>query len=64
MSSLEIAQLVELLAQGFDVEEAAITESMVGDLRGSVPVGQLVEEIGLAIAIHRRRGGKSKSRQE
>ena len=60
---MEIPYLLDLLDQGFDVEEAAITESMLSEFKGSVPVHQLIEEIGLAIAIHRRWVHEPKSRQ-
>ena len=34
--------------------EAVIAERMLRDYGGTIPDAQLVEEIGLAIAIHRR----------
>ena len=57
---MEIPHLLNLIDHGFALEEAAITESLVGAFRCSVPIGQLIEEIGLAIAIHRRWAGKSR----
>ncbi len=42
------------LGTTFSPAEAAIAEKLLRKLHGTIPDRQLVEEIGLAIAIHRR----------
>jgi len=44
-----------LLDAELDVDDAAIAERMLRKLAGTIPDAQLVEEIGLAIAIQRLR---------
>ena len=46
--------MIAALGTRFDAAEAAIVKHMLRDYGGSVPDRQLVEEIGLALAIHRR----------
>ena len=43
------------LGEIFDADERAIAERLIGEHAGTIPDRQLLEEIGLAIAIHRRR---------
>lgn len=43
------------LGEIFDADERAIAERLIGERTGTIPDRQLIEEIGLAIAIHRRR---------
>ncbi len=38
----------------FDTDEAAIAEKLLREYGGRIPDKQLIEEIGLAVAIHRR----------
>ena len=46
--------VVARLETRFTPEEAAIAELLLHDLSGCIQHAQLIEEIGLAIAIHRR----------
>ena len=46
--------MIAALGTRFDADEAEIVERMLREHGGSVPDPQLVEEIGLAIAVHRR----------
>ena len=46
--------MVAALDTRFDAAEAAIVERMLREYSGSVPDEQLISEIGLALAIHRR----------
>ena len=48
--------VIAALGDRFDPDEAAIVERMLHEHSGTVPDAQLIEEIGLAIAVHRRRG--------
>ena len=45
--------VIAALGDVFDPDEAAIAEEMLRDLAGTMPDRQLIEAIGLAIAIHR-----------
>ena len=45
-----IARLDEILNE----DEQAIAERLIRDYAATIPPKQLIEEIGLAIAIHRR----------
>ena len=38
----------------FDADEAAIAERLLREYGGTIPDAQLLDEIGLAVAIHRR----------
>ena len=38
----------------FDADEAAIAERLLREYGGTIPDDQLLDEIGLAVAIHRR----------
>ena len=51
---MDVAAVIAALDTHFDPDEAAIAERMLREYGGSIPDVQLVEEIGLAIAIHRR----------
>lgn len=54
--SVDYHRLVALLVEtGLGDDESFIAADMINRLRGSIPDRQLVEEVGLAIAIHRRR---------
>jgi hypothetical protein len=46
---------IDALASTFSADEVAIIERMLRDLNGTIPDAQMVEEIALALAIHRRR---------
>jgi hypothetical protein len=51
---MDVESLIAELGTRFDADEAAIAERMLREYGGIVADGQLVEEIGLAIAIYRR----------
>ena len=51
---MDVAAVIAALDTHFDPAQAAIAERMLREHGGSIPDVQLVEEIGLAIAIHRR----------
>ena len=51
---MDIDAVIAALGTRFDPAEAAIAEHMLREHGGTVPDPQLVEEIGLAIAVHRR----------
>ncbi len=53
---MDIAAVIAALDTRFDPDEAAIAEGMLREHAGTVPDAQLIEEIGLAIAVYRRRG--------
>ena len=38
----------------FDADEQKIAEKLLREYGGTIPDAQLIEEIGLAVAIHRR----------
>lgn len=48
--------LIESLGTVFDADEAALIERLLREYAGTVPDAQLVSEVGLALAIHRRTG--------
>ena len=52
---MDIEAVVAALSKRFTSDEAALVEDMLRRLAGTIPDAQLVEEIGLALAIHRRR---------
>lgn len=49
-----IEAVIARLNEVFDADEAAIAEDMLRRFGGTIPDAQLVEEIGLAVAVHRR----------
>ncbi len=51
---MDIGAIVAALDTRFDPAEAAIAERLLREYGGTIPDAQLVEEIGLALAIHRR----------
>jgi len=53
---MDIEAVIKALGTRFDTDEAAIAERMLREYGGTVPDDQLMSEIGLAIAVHRRRG--------
>jgi len=55
---VDIDAVVEALPGRFRPAEAALVERILRDLGRTVPYRQLVEEIGLAIAVHRTRRAK------
>lgn len=53
---MDVDAVVAALDTRFDSDEAAIAEQMLREHADTVLDAQLIEEIGLAIAVHRRRG--------
>ena len=54
LDRVDIKAVIAALGTRFDPDEATIAERLLREYGGTVPDGQLVEEIGFAIAIHRR----------
>ena len=55
MQTVNIEAVIEALGSRFDADEVVIIETMLRELGGTMPDRQMIEEIGLALAIHRRR---------
>jgi hypothetical protein len=53
---MDIEAVVGRLGEVFTPDEAAIAERLLREYGGTVPDAQLLSEIGLAVAIHRRQG--------
>ena len=53
-ASMDIEAVIARLGEVFDAGEAAIAERMLREYGGTIPDKQLLSEIGLALAIHRR----------
>lgn len=53
----EVDAVIAALDTRFSHDEAAIAERMLREYASTMPDAQLIEEIGLAIAIHRRTHG-------
>jgi len=51
---MNVQAVIAALGTQFDPDEARIIDRMLRELDGTVPDQQMVEEIGLALAIHRR----------
>jgi len=51
---MNIEAVIAALDTRFDPAEARIAERMLREYGGTIPDAQLLEEIGLALAIHRR----------
>ena len=54
-SRVNIEQVIERLGEVFTPDEAAIAERMLQEYGGTIPDAQLHSEIGLSVAIHRRK---------
>ena len=54
---MNIEAVIAALGGRFDAEEAAVIERVLWEYGGNIPDKQLVEEIGLALAVHRRGRG-------
>ncbi len=52
---MDIEAVIAALGTRFTPEESALIEDMLRKYAGTAPDTQLLEEIGLALAIHRRR---------
>ena len=51
---MNIDAVIARLGEVFTTDEAAIAERMVRDYGGTIPDKQLLSEIGLPVATHRR----------
>ena len=51
---VDIEGIIAALDTHFTPDEANLVEKMLRDLAGKIPEQQMIEEIGLSIAIHRR----------
>jgi hypothetical protein len=51
---VDVDAVIAALCGRFDTDEAAIIERLLRENAGTVTDNQLLEEIGLALAIHRR----------
>jgi hypothetical protein len=52
---VDIDPVIDALAGTFSTDEVVIIERMLRELNGTIPDAQMVEEIALALTIHRRR---------
>jgi hypothetical protein len=52
---VRIEPVIDALAGTFNADEVVIIERMLRDLNGTIPDAQMIEEIALALAVHRRR---------
>lgn len=50
--AVDIDPVIDALAGTFSADEVIIIERMLRELNGTIPDKQLIEEIGLALAIH------------
>ena len=50
---MDIDQVIAALDTRFDADETAMIERMLRQLHGTIPDNQVIEEIGLALGIHR-----------
>lgn len=51
---MDVDAVIAALDTRFGPGEAAIAERMLLEYAGTIPDAQLIQEIGLAIAVHRR----------
>ena len=51
---MDIEQVVAALGSRFEPDEAAVVERLLLEYGGKIPDQQLIDEIGLALAVHRR----------
>lgn len=57
LQRMDVEAVIAALGDHYDADEATIAERMLREYVGTVPEKQLIEEIGLAVAIHRRGRG-------
>lgn len=55
--TVDIELVIEALGTRFDPAEAAVAERILREFSGTIADAQLIEEVGLAVAIHRRGRG-------
>ncbi len=53
--AVDIEPVIAALPGNFSADEVPIIERMLRELNGTIPDAQMVEEIALALAVHRRR---------
>ena len=53
---MNIEAVIAALGGHYSADEAEVIERVLREYGGTIPDEQLMSEIGLAIAIHRRRG--------
>ena len=51
---VDVEQVIAALGERFDPAETEIVERLLRQYSGTIPDRQLLDEIGLAVAIHRR----------
>ena len=51
---MDIEAVIAALGGRFDAEEVEVIERLLREYNGTIPDTQLIEEVGLAIANHRR----------
>ncbi len=51
---MDIEAVIAALGTQFDAKEAALVERMMREYGGTIPDRQLIDEIGLSLAIHRQ----------
>ncbi len=54
-SAVDIEPVIDALGSNFSADEATIIEGLLRELNGTMPDAQMIEEIALALAVHRRR---------
>ena len=54
---VNIEPVIAALDGHYSPDRAAIIERMLREYAGTIPDAQLIEEIGFALAVHRRRDG-------
>lgn len=57
---MDIDAVIAALGGRYDADEAAIIERMLREYGGVIPDNQLLEEIGFALAVHRRGGASAR----
>ena len=53
-NGVNIEAVIAALGTRFDAEESVVIERILREYNGTIPDAQLVSEVGLALAIHRR----------
>ena len=51
---MDIEAVIAALGSRFEPDESAIIERILGEYGGTVPGKQLIEEIGLTLAVYRQ----------
>jgi hypothetical protein len=54
---MNVEAVIAALGDHYSADRAAIVERMLREYAGTIPDKQLIEEIGLALAIHERGRG-------